>query len=67
MFSYLKALASRLVWRGFGGLPPAPLDDPHVGVREPRKRGPGGKSAAVALVEPAERKPVRAYGNAPNT
>jgi hypothetical protein len=64
MFSYLKALAARLAGRGFGGLPPSAPDDPHVGVREPRKRGPSGKSAAIALAEPEERTLVRAYGHA---
>jgi hypothetical protein len=64
MFTYLKALAAKLAGRGFGGLPPAPPDDPYIGVREPRKRGPGGKSTAVAVAEPVERKPVRAYGHA---
>ena len=64
MFSYLKALAARLALRGFPGLPPAAPDDPYVGVREPRKRGPGGKSSAVALAEPAEERVVRAYGHA---
>jgi hypothetical protein len=63
MFSYLKALAARLAQRGFPWLPPEPLDDPHVGVREPRKRGPGGKSTAVALPEPTEQRVVRAYGH----
>jgi hypothetical protein len=62
MFLYLKALALRLARRALGGLPPALPEDPPVGVREPRKRGPGGKSSAVALVEPAERGSVRAYG-----
>jgi hypothetical protein len=64
MLSYLKALAARVDWRGFRGLPPAAPDDPHVGVREPRKRGPGGKSSAVALAEPAEERVVRAYRHA---
>ena len=62
MLAYLKALAARLVRRGFDGLPPAPPDDPYVGVREPRKRGPGGNTTAVAVAEPAERSVVRAYG-----
>jgi hypothetical protein len=64
MLSYLRALAARLVRRGFGGLPPAPPDDPYVGVREPRRRGPGGRNAAVALAEPAEPRHVRADGRA---
>lgn len=52
MWSHLKALALRLMGRG--GWPPPPPEDPRIGVREPRRRGPGGKSAAVALEEPDE-------------
>jgi hypothetical protein len=62
MLSYLKALAARLNWRSFDALPPPLPEDPYVGVREPRKRGPGGRSAAVALAEPDEPGTVRAYG-----
>ena len=62
MLSSLKALAARLRWRSFDGLPPTLPEDPYVGVREPRKRGPGGKSAAVALDEPEEPRTVQAYG-----
>ena len=64
MFSYLKALAARLVRHGFPGLPPAAPDDPYVGVREPRKRGPGGRNASVALAEPPAQSAVRAYRHA---
>jgi hypothetical protein len=62
MLAYLKALAARLIRKGFGGLPPSPPDDPYVGVREPRRRGPTGRNSAVALDEPVERRSVRAYG-----
>ena len=50
MFSALKRLAARL----FGRLPPAsgPFEDPYAGVREPRRRGPSGRSSAVAVDEP---------------
>jgi hypothetical protein len=61
MFSYLRALAARLARRGFGGLPPTLPDDPYIGVREPRKGGPAGRSAAVALAEPAEPTIVHAH------
>lgn len=54
MFSYLKALAARLGWRQPGGWPPALPEDPFAGVRVPKKRGPGGRSAAIALAEPDE-------------
>jgi hypothetical protein len=66
MLSFLKALAARFAGRGFNGLPPTLPDDPYVGVREPRKRGPGGQTAAVALAEPVEPTLVRAYGDTPN-
>jgi hypothetical protein len=64
MFAYLKALAARLVGRGFTGLPPGAPGDPYAGVREPRKRGPGGRSTAVALAEPEEWRVVRASASA---
>ena len=36
-----------------GDLPPTdPPEEPFAGVREPRKRGPGGRESAVALLEP---------------
>jgi hypothetical protein len=54
MFSYLMSLAGRLGWRSFGGLPPQSPEDPYAEVREPRRRGPGGKSTAVAVAEPEE-------------
>jgi hypothetical protein len=52
MLAYLKALAARLGWRNFGGRPPQWPEDPYADVREPRRRGPGGKSTAVAVAEP---------------
>jgi hypothetical protein len=37
--------------------------DPFVGVREPNRRKPGGRSAAIALMEPqANHQPVAAIG-----
>lgn len=66
MFTYLKALAARLNWRGLGGLPPLHPEDPYAGVREPRQRGPGGKSAATAVVEPVAPGSVRALGHEPS-
>jgi hypothetical protein len=63
MFEYLKALAARLTRQGFGGWPPLPpSEDPYAGVREPRRRGPGGKSTALAIAEPDEQISTRAYG-----
>ena len=46
----LKQLAALLV--GWRPPSPEPSEDPPVGVREPRRRGPGGRSSAVALREP---------------
>lgn len=63
MLEYLKALAHRVLRNGLRGLPPLPPDDPYVGVREPRRRGPGGRSSAVAVEEPREERSVRAYGS----
>jgi len=54
MLSYLKTLAVRLGWRRFGGLPDQPSEDPYADVREPRRRGPGGRSAAACVAEPEE-------------
>ena len=65
MFAYLKALALRLARRRFDTFLP-PSEDPEVGVRQPRKRGPGGRSSAVAIVEPAESVSVRAVGTVEN-
>jgi hypothetical protein len=59
MLAYLKALASRLARRPRITFPPEP---PDIGVREPAKRGPGGRSSAVAVDEPADPIFVRAAG-----
>jgi hypothetical protein len=60
LLSYLKTIAARLAGRGFDWLPPLPPDEPPAGVRQPRKHGPGGRNAAVALDEPPEPTFVRA-------
>jgi hypothetical protein len=65
MFEYLRALGRRIMQREFGPLLPPP-DDPHVGVREPRRRGPGDRSSAVAVDEPREPVIVRAAGTIVN-
>ena len=36
--------------------------DPYAGVRVPLKRGPHGRSAAVALLEPEDTDPTHARG-----
>ena len=45
--------------------PDRPFDapeDPYARVREPRRHGPGGRSAAVAVEEPEPPAAVRAHG-----
>jgi len=59
MLEYLKSLAARFTWRDFG-LPPESPEDPYADVREPRRRGPGGRSTSAAIAEPEERSFVRA-------
>jgi len=51
MMMFVKRVLSRLF--GWFGTPPAPAD-PYVRVREPRRRGPSGRSTAVAVAEPDE-------------
>ena len=62
LFSYLRAIAARLAGRGFDRRPPLFPDEPPAGVRQPRKHGPGGRDAAIALDEPREPTLVRAQG-----
>ena len=52
--SFLKKLFARL--RQLFGRPAAPSEprDPYAGVRVPVKKGPKGRSGAVALAEPDE-------------
>jgi hypothetical protein len=58
----LKQFVSRLVGRRRPSS--GPPQDPYAGVREPRKRGPGGQSSAVAVLEPAPKQSVIAQGQA---
>jgi hypothetical protein len=60
MFERLKQLAKRLMAQR----PPpwGPSADPYAGVRQPRKHGPRGRDAAVAVAEPDEDGFVRAVG-----
>ena len=53
----LRQLMRRLLRRD-----PAEPQDPYARVRVPLRRGPGGRSSAVALEEPPETKPIRAFG-----
>lgn len=50
MLARLKQLAARLMGRQ--GPLWGPPGDPYASVREPRKRGPGGRHSAVAVMEP---------------
>ena len=59
MFKALKRIVARL----FGRLPPSgPTPDPYAGVREPRKRGPAGGHAGLAVMEPEPDRPAPAVG-----
>lgn len=60
-FADLRAFAARLAAR-FRASPLPPFEDPSIGVREPRRRGPGGRSSAVAVDEPHEDVFVRVHG-----
>ena len=62
----LRQLARRLLHSLRGGFPPlfpgGGPSDPYIGVREPRRRGPSGRSASVALLEPKPDQSVDAIG-----
>jgi hypothetical protein len=62
MFERLRQLAARLM----RGLPPlfGPPPDPYARVREPRKRGPGGRHSSVAVMEPEPDQSIDADGRA---
>ena len=62
MLAYLKALAAR-VGRPWLRFVPPPFEDPPIGVREPKRRGPGGRSSAVAVEEPGDGILVQARGS----
>ena len=53
----LQQLMRRLLRRG-----PAEPQDPYARVRVPVRRGPSGRSSAVALEEPAETTRLSAFG-----
>lgn len=59
MLAYLRALVSR--FRRIPGtfLPP---EDPEIGVRQPLKPRPGGRSPAASVEEPADPTVVHAAG-----
>ena len=57
----LKRLLNRLLRRD-----PAEPQDPYARVPVPLRRGPGGRSSAVALEEPPEPKAVNLFGRSRN-
>ena len=61
MIDYLKSLVARFA--GWRRTPFPPYEDPLIGVREPRRGGPGGRSSAVAVEEPEENIVTRAQGS----
>ena len=56
----LLAQIRNLFRRIFGS--PSAGDSPNAGVRVPIKRGPGGRSSAIAVMEPGEDDEVTALG-----
>ena len=60
MFPLLKRFLARFFWR-WRPRPGSP-EDPYAGVRAPRTRGPGGRGAAVAVMEPEPDASVAAVG-----
>lgn len=59
MIAYLRSLAARLMRRDPGSWPPFP-DDSLMGVRAPRRTGPGDRRSAAAVDEPFEPRAVEA-------
>jgi hypothetical protein len=62
MLDYLRRLAAAVMHRRRPFHPFNPPSDPYVGVREPRRPTPGGRSSAVAVEEPPPSSRVRAVG-----
>lgn len=63
MFRLLKQLVERL--RGWSPPDPGPSHDPYAGVREPKRRGPGNRGTAVAVMEPQPPQSVDVVGRRP--
>lgn len=64
-FERLRVIAARLMGR-HGPLFDPPLD-PYAAVRQPRKRGPGGRHSAVAVIEPEPDRSVAAIARDSST
>lgn len=64
MLERLKQLAARLMGRQGPLWGPlwGPPGDPYAHVREPRRRGPGGRHSAVAVMEPEPDQSIDADG-----
>ena len=56
MFHFIRRMVAAFLNRH---RPFSPPDDPYASVREPLRRGPGGRSSAIALAEP---EPARRLG-----
>jgi len=62
LLDYLRRLAAAVMHRHRPFHPFNPPADPYVGVREPRRWSPGGRSSAVALDEPPPSSTAHAVG-----
>jgi hypothetical protein len=63
MFRALREFVARLLARRPPGADPS--RDPYAGVRQPRRTGPGGRTSAVALMEPEPDRSVDALARQP--
>ena len=59
-FRFVKGVVAWLLGRRPRGS--GPFRDPHAGVREPRRRRPGGRGSAAAVMEPEPDHATRAIG-----
>ena len=61
MLDSVKRLGRQVMSLLFGGTAPLePPPEPYARVRVPRRSGPGGRNAAVAIAEPADHENVSA-------
>ena len=63
MFRSLREFVARLLGRHRPGADPS--GDLYAGVRQPRRSGPGGRTSAVALMEPELDRSVNALAARP--
>ena len=62
MFQFIRRAIAALLNRFRPFKPP---HDPYAGVRQPRRRDPGGRSSAIAVAEPEPRTHVSAVATSP--